>query len=173
MSDQPGTLVIRPKYFFLLFVLGLCRPRASVNGTEVAVAWSGPALVPEPPGRYEVAVWCPYLFLSRMGYSAMVVDVYPGAAVEVVWNAPWFVVLAGSISAHHVLPALMGPAHARMPMGAPMPVTPGAGTAGGVGGGGGAGWHPDPTGRHQLRWWDGQGWTPAVHDGGVHGTDPV
>ncbi|MBJ7363224.1 MAG: DUF2510 domain-containing protein, partial [Ilumatobacteraceae bacterium] len=22
-----------------------------------------------------------------------------------------------------------------------------------------AAWHPDPTGRHQLRYWDGQDWT--------------
>jgi hypothetical protein len=25
-------------------------------------------------------------------------------------------------------------------------------------------WAPDPTGRHQLRWWDGQGWTDRVSD---------
>ena len=23
-------------------------------------------------------------------------------------------------------------------------------------------WHPDPTGRHQYRWWDGQEWTDQV-----------
>jgi uncharacterized RDD family membrane protein YckC len=34
-------------------------------------------------------------------------------------------------------------------------------------------WHPDPTGRHQLRWWDGQAWTDFVADGGVTAVDPV
>jgi uncharacterized RDD family membrane protein YckC len=34
-------------------------------------------------------------------------------------------------------------------------------------------WHPDPTGRHQLRWWDGQMWTDYVADGGVTAVDPV
>jgi uncharacterized RDD family membrane protein YckC len=34
-------------------------------------------------------------------------------------------------------------------------------------------WHPDPTGRHQLRWWDGQMWTDFVADGGVTAIDPV
>jgi hypothetical protein len=34
-----------------------------------------------------------------------------------------------------------------------------------------AGWAVDPTGRHQLRWWDGTAWTSAVHDDGVQGTD--
>jgi uncharacterized RDD family membrane protein YckC len=34
-------------------------------------------------------------------------------------------------------------------------------------------WHPDPTGRHQYRWWDGQQWTDQVADHGVIGVDPV
>lgn len=28
------------------------------------------------------------------------------------------------------------------------------------------GWHPDPSGRHWWRWWDGGGWTDHVADGG-------
>src|SRR5438067_8171963 len=36
----------------------------------------------------------------------------------------------------------------------------------------GAGRHPDPSGRHQLRYWDGQGWTDQVSDNGVSATDP-
>ena len=35
------------------------------------------------------------------------------------------------------------------------------------------GWHPDPTGRHQHRWWDGTQWTDQVADGGVTATDPM
>lgn len=34
-------------------------------------------------------------------------------------------------------------------------------------------WHPDPSGRHELRWWDGNGWTPNVSDGGRPGVDPL
>ncbi len=34
------------------------------------------------------------------------------------------------------------------------------------------GWLPDPTARHQLRWWSGSGWTEQVSDDGVPGTDP-
>ena len=37
----------------------------------------------------------------------------------------------------------------------------------------GGAWHPDPTGRHQHRWWDGTQWTDQVADGGVSSTDPV
>ncbi len=34
-------------------------------------------------------------------------------------------------------------------------------------------WHPDPSGRHQLRYWDGQRWTDHVSDGGRSGVDPL
>jgi hypothetical protein len=32
-------------------------------------------------------------------------------------------------------------------------------------------WAADPTGRHQLRWWDGTSWTANVHDNGITSTD--
>lgn len=32
-------------------------------------------------------------------------------------------------------------------------------------------WHPDPSGRHELRYWDGTSWTEHVSDGGVTSTD--
>lgn len=36
-----------------------------------------------------------------------------------------------------------------------------------------AGWEADPTGRHQVRYWDGAAWTVHVADNGVTGTDPL
>jgi len=33
-------------------------------------------------------------------------------------------------------------------------------------------WAPDPTLRHELRYWDGARWTDHVSDSGVQGTDP-
>lgn len=35
------------------------------------------------------------------------------------------------------------------------------------------GWFPDPTGRHDHRWWDGAAWTAHVADAGVAGLDPL
>lgn len=35
------------------------------------------------------------------------------------------------------------------------------------------GWNPDPTGRHEYRYWDGSTWTDDVSDGGVTSVDPV
>lgn len=34
-------------------------------------------------------------------------------------------------------------------------------------------WEPDPTGRHQYRWWDGERWTDQVADDGVQAVDSV
>jgi hypothetical protein len=36
-----------------------------------------------------------------------------------------------------------------------------------------AGWFPDPTGRHEQRYWDGATWTDAVVSNGQPGTDPL
>jgi hypothetical protein len=36
-----------------------------------------------------------------------------------------------------------------------------------------AGWHTDPTGRHQHRYWDGSAWTEHVSDNGQSAVDPV
>jgi hypothetical protein len=34
-------------------------------------------------------------------------------------------------------------------------------------------WYPDPTGRHQLRYWGGVAWTESVADNGAQSTDPM
>jgi hypothetical protein len=36
-----------------------------------------------------------------------------------------------------------------------------------------AAWYPDPSGRHQFRYWQGQSWTDAVADGGRTSSDPL
>jgi hypothetical protein len=36
-----------------------------------------------------------------------------------------------------------------------------------------AGWYPDPTGRHERRYWDGAAWTDHVVSGGTQSLDPV
>jgi hypothetical protein len=35
-----------------------------------------------------------------------------------------------------------------------------------------AGWHPDPTGRHEQRYWDGSQWTANIADAGQPSVDP-
>src|SRR5664280_3256007 len=36
-----------------------------------------------------------------------------------------------------------------------------------------ANWYPDPYGRHQLRYWDGQLWRDDVSDNGQASVDPI
>ena len=36
-----------------------------------------------------------------------------------------------------------------------------------------AGWYPDPSTRHQQRYWDGAAWSAAVVDDGRPGSDPL
>ena len=36
-----------------------------------------------------------------------------------------------------------------------------------------ASWHPDPTGRHELRYWDGSAWTDHISNQGITGQDPL
>lgn len=51
-----------------------------------------------------------------------------------------------------------------VPVGQPMQQT--------AAGGPGPQWAPDPSRRHQYRWWDGAQWTPYVGDNGVTSFDP-
>jgi hypothetical protein len=37
----------------------------------------------------------------------------------------------------------------------------------------GPAWLPDPTGRHEYRWWEGDRWSSVVADGGVESEEPV
>jgi hypothetical protein len=36
-----------------------------------------------------------------------------------------------------------------------------------------AGWQPDPSGKHQMRYWDGMRWSASVSDNGQVGSDPL
>ncbi len=36
-----------------------------------------------------------------------------------------------------------------------------------------AAWHPDPSGRHEHRYWDGQAWSDQVSDSGTVTSDPL
>jgi hypothetical protein len=52
-----------------------------------------------------------------------------------------------------------GPTAGPWPPGAPFPAPP-------------PGWYPDPSGRHEHRYWDGARWTEHVSTAGTAGVDP-
>jgi hypothetical protein len=97
-SAATGILEIRPKFFFLAFLLMIFKPKASIDGgAPITLTW-GVNPIPVPAGRHRVDVWLPYLFLSEMGKNGTEVDVPAGGAVQVRWNSPWLVFLKGRIS---------------------------------------------------------------------------
>jgi len=57
--------------------------------------------------------------------------------------------------------------------GAPQAAIPPAASAQALVGAAPAAWSADPTGRHQLRYWDGSAWTANVSDNGAVSQDPV
>lgn len=57
--------------------------------------------------------------------------------------------------------------------GAPQAAIPPTATAQAPVGAAPAAWSADPTGRHQLRYWDGSAWTANVSDNGAVSQDPI
>lgn len=173
-----AAIEVKTSFFPLAFILLFFKPKVSIDGTApFPVGW-GQVPVPVPPGRHQVEVWVPYLFLSQAGKNGIIVDVPEGGIVQVWWKAPWILFLKGSISATGPAPfpgLPDGPPHAAAPWtgatAAPPPAArplPPAAPAAPA-----AAWHADPSGRHEQRYHDGSAWTDHVVDGGVQSTDPV
>jgi Protein of unknown function (DUF2510)/Protein of unknown function (DUF3592) len=88
-------------------------------------------------------------------------------ALLIFWPAAGVVVLmVGGVVLAIVLAARRIPAHRPSP-------TPATLASGWSQGAAPAGWFPDPSRRHELRYWDGQHWTEHVFNRGAQSVDPV
>ena len=170
MSYQPATsgIEVRLRFFPLAFLFVLFKPALELDGGQpVRVGW-GVTQIPVTPGRHQVVAYCPYLFFRRMGESAIVLDVVPGQVVQATWSAPWLAFLQGRwtspTAAAAPASAHVSAQHMPMQQTPPQPAVTAAAPAG---------WHPDPTGRHQHRYWDGRAWTANVATNGTTATDPI
>lgn len=128
----------------LAFGLAIVQPKLQLDD-EPPRQWRwGTHILPVAPGHHRVRCWFRWGLFTHGGDATVEVDVPPGALVRVGYKSPsWFVFNKGRWT--------QGPTVA-------FPTS-------------GAGWHPDPSGRHALRYWDGSGWTPHVSTGGVASTD--
>lgn len=162
-SDQ-AVIEVKTSFFFLAFLLFFCKTVVAVNGRGEPQSW-GTTTIPVPPGRYTVEAWCKYFLAPEMGRNGVVIDAAPGTVTRIHWKAPWLVFLKGSIAVTDVQPLGPGSAPAMTGAVAPAPPAAAAPAAGG--------WHPDPSGKHEQRYHDGQNWTEHVSTAGVAGTDPV
>lgn len=163
-GDQ-AVIEVTTSFHFLAFILYLCKPRVAINGHESTQRW-GAVAIPVPPGRYQVEAWTYYMLAPQMGRNGVIIDVAPGTVTRVRWKAPWLVFLKGPIAVTEVVP--LGPG-AVAPLAAPaapatLPAPPAPVSAL-------AGWHPDPSGRHEQRYFDGTTWTEHISTAGVAGTD--
>ena len=177
-AQQPGGLHLRTGFFVLAFLLHFFPPKCSIDGsTEIALRW-GDNHLPVPAGRHVISVWFPYLFFGRCGVADTVIDV-PAAGMALEYKAPtWFVFSKGTL----LIPGY-GPAPAAQPQmyGGQQAYAaqqaygaqPHQGAQPVAAAGNPAGWHADPTGRYEQRYWDGQGWTPHVFRSGVQASDPI
>jgi hypothetical protein len=164
MSDMPSSAAIdiHLKFFPLAFILYLLKPRLEIDGSPPMTASWGTARFPVTPGQHRVRAYVPYLFFRFMGDATVVVDVGPGQVVLATWSAPWLAFLPGKwkLSAGQQGSGVLPPAQARVGAVVAAPAQAAA-------------WHPDPTHRHQLRYWDGSTWTAHVSDNGVAATDAI
>ena len=170
--QQGGGLHLRAGFFPLAFILYLFPPKCSIDGgAEFGIKW-GDNHLPVPAGRHHVRVWFPYLFISQCGPAETLIEI-PESGMALEYKAPtWFVFSKGKM----LIPGY-GPAPAAQPQAygqqAAYGAQPQQAAQPGASGGNPAGWHADPTGRNEQRYWDGQGWTAHVVRGGVQASDPV
>lgn len=164
MSDgagsEAGAIEVTTGYMVLAFLLAAFKTRVAIDGRVYELPW-GTNTFPVNPGRHRVRVSFKYLIPSDAGGNEVDVDVKPGETVRVGYRAPWLVFLKGKITVGGP------PARGVTPTPAVAAQSAAAATAGAA-----PDWYPDPSQRHELRYWDGQTWTPNVSDQGVVGIDP-
>jgi hypothetical protein len=186
-----GVIHLRCKVFPMAFLLYLCKVKVSIdNGYEQILRW-GENTLNVPPGRHHLRVWFNYI-TGPTNVGLLEVDVPEGQAVRVVYKTRWMIFLPGKLELEGY-PQHAGQAagygggpQGAFPSGQQQGLPHGGGASGGfpqgqqapvqsVAGGQGPppGWNPDPMGRHEHRWWDGQRWTSAVADRGVTSDDPI
>lgn len=141
-----AALEIAAGYPALSFALALTKPRITIDdGPPVVWSW-GAGTLPVAPGRHRVQCSFPWAFFSNGGRAALEVDVPAGEVVRLRYLPPkMFVFNKGKLT------------------------NEGTVTLAAVG----AGWNPDPSRRHELRYWDGSSWTAHVSDQGTASSDPM
>jgi hypothetical protein len=156
-QPQAG-LEIKAGFFPLAFVLFFCTPHLSINGSAPIRAKWGDNLIPVEPGRHQVTMWYPYAFIKQASKATLVVDVAHGQVAQLTYRPHilYIIFLPGRLKQVGVRAMLAG---GQTQIAQAVGAQP-------------AGWHPDPSGRHEMRYWNGSVWTDDVSDAGVATKDP-
>ena len=152
MQQPQAGLEIKAGFFPLAFILFFCTPHISINGSPPIRAKWGDNLIPVQPGRHQVTMWYPYAFIKQASKATVVVDVAQGHVAQLSYRPHilYIVFLPGRFKQVGVRPIQLQ-AQTAQP----------------------AGWHPDPSARHELRYWNGSSWTDDVSNAGVASKDPM
>jgi hypothetical protein len=184
-----AVIQLRCKAMTGAWLTSLCTARYSLDGgPEVLCAW-GDNMLHVAPGQHHLRVWYKYIGTTNLGETVLTAT--EERPTLVVYTTRWNVFLKGKMEvdgmfvAPNGAPLGPGPSAALIPGGPMAPgMPPGHGmpphdaapvsaSASAQSAGNPPAWHPDPTRRHELRWWDGQAWSGSVSDDGVVTTDPV
>ncbi|MEY2421864.1 MAG: hypothetical protein QOI95_1931 [Acidimicrobiaceae bacterium] len=156
MQQPQAGLEIKASFSILFFMLYLFPPKISIDGSQAMPGKWGDNLIPMSPGRHMVSFWWPLYWIIPANRAQVVVDIAPGQVAQLQYKPRWFWFLEGKMQQVGVRPMLAG-GQAQIPQGGDQP----------------AGWHPDPAGRHEMRYWSGAAWTDDVSDAGVSTKDPM
>ncbi len=172
-QQQPSGLLVRTSFFPLAFLLYLCPPKMSIDGSQpINLRWGDNPLPGVPPGTHQVRVWFRYLIFGDCGVAQAVIHVPPGG-MFLEYKAPtWFVFSKGTFPSLPV--AAQAPPQQQwqpQPQQQAQPQPQQHAQPQHQQAAAGGGWHPDPTGRAEQRYWDGQGWTGHVVRNGQQAWD--
>ena len=139
--------------YLSIFTIYLFQPKIVLDGGQPIPAKWGVNHVPVMPGRHAVKVYWPAYWFIPSNVAEVSVDAPQGQVAQLRYHVNWLFFLPGSMEQTGVRTFVQ-----QQPTAVPQ-------TA--------AGWHPDPAGKHELRYWDGSAWTDDVSDGGVAAKDSL
>ena len=159
MQQPQAGVQIKTIVSWWFFTVRIFPAKVSIDGSAPMTATWGDTLLPVTPGRHTVSFWWNSYWLFPSNRGEVVVDVPEGQVALLEYKPRWLIFMAGILTWVGVRPVLQQGA----------PSLPAAST----GPAPAAGWNPDPSGRHEVRYWNGGAWTDDVADAGVASKDPM
>jgi ribosomal protein L7/L12 len=89
-------IVVTTSYNPLTFLFSLCTPIIEIDGEPYRTKW-GYNFFDRPPGKYNVKVYCKYLFYSQCGANDMTINLDANEVLKIKFNMPLTVLSRGDI----------------------------------------------------------------------------